>query len=125
MLRNWRKHHFLRWGAIFFLALFAVTAVAEAAVCQIKTDQNGNCLLPCLCCHVAGVMQASPIIYVDRTLPYVQASATAAPILLAAAIFHPPRAQFCPHRFSLTFGCLLPVKTLSVFTERFATKFKP
>lgn len=92
MLRTWRKHPFLRWGALVFLALFAVTALAEAALCQIKTDQNGNCLLPCLCCHVAGVMHASPIFHVEHMTSYVQAPVTAAPVLLFSAIFHPPRA---------------------------------
>ncbi|MDI6854568.1 MAG: hypothetical protein QME75_13305 [Deltaproteobacteria bacterium] len=74
------------------LGLFAVMAVADAAVCQINTDQNGNCLLPCICCHVAGVIHASPIIHIEQVTAHVQAPVTTAPALLASTIFHPPRA---------------------------------
>ena len=92
MLSGWRKHHYLRVGALILMAFFAVAAVADAAVCQIKTDQNGNCLLPCICCHVAGVVHASPIIHVEQVTTYLQAPVTIAPVLLVSPLFHPPRA---------------------------------
>ncbi|MBI4644581.1 MAG: hypothetical protein HY790_07725 [Deltaproteobacteria bacterium] len=66
--------------------------MADAAVCQIKTDQDGNCLLPCICCHIAGVINASPIIHVENVTTYVQASVIVAPARLVSAFFHPPRA---------------------------------
>ncbi len=91
MLKSWQKHQSLRWGAILLLGLFALMAVADAAVCQIRTDQNGNCLLPCICCHVAGVIHASPVIYVEHLTTHIQTPVTAAPVLLASNIFHPPR----------------------------------
>lgn len=86
-----RKHRYLRWGAFLLLALFAMMAVADAAVCQIKTDEDGNCLLPCICCHVAGALHASPFIHIEPVIFYVQAPVKTAPVLLASAIFHPPR----------------------------------
>ena len=74
------------------LGLFAVMAVTDAAVCQIQTDQKGDCLLPCICCHVAGVIHTSPVILVEHVTAYVHTLVTTAPALLTFTIFHPPRA---------------------------------
>lgn len=92
MLNGWRKNHYLRVGALVLLAFFAVAAVADAAVCQIKTDQDGNCLLPCFCCHVAGAIHAGPIIQIEPLTTYVPAPVIIAPVFLVSAFFHPPRA---------------------------------
>jgi hypothetical protein len=76
---------------MFCLALFAVLAVADAAVCQIKTDQNGNCLLPCLCCHAAGVVHVSPMIHTEQVTSYRPMPTIIETVLLPVHIFHPPR----------------------------------
>ena len=92
MLNDWRNYPYLRWVALLLLALFTVTAVADAAVCQIKTDQNGDCLLPCICCHVAGVIHAIPTIHIEQVTTLVQAPVAKPAVLLVSPIFHPPRA---------------------------------
>lgn len=92
MLSGWQKNHYLRIMALILLAFFMVAAAADAAVCQIKTDQNGNCLLPCLCCHIAGAIHASPIIHFENATSYVQVPVKAVIVLLASSFFHPPRA---------------------------------
>ncbi len=74
------------------MAFFMVAAVADGVVCQKITDQEGNCLLPCLCCHIAGAILANPIVHDEYATPYVQALITSAPVLLVSTLFHPPRA---------------------------------
>jgi hypothetical protein len=92
MLSDWRNYPYLRWTALLLLALFTLAAVADAAVCQIETDQNGNCLLPCICCYVSGVIYASPTIYTEHAIPLVRAPVPRTLELLVSTIFHPPRA---------------------------------
>jgi len=74
------------------IAFFMIAAAADAVVCQKITDQSGNCLLPCLCCHVAGAIHASPIINVEYATSYVQVPVTIAPVIMVSTFFHPPRA---------------------------------
>lgn len=92
MLSDWRKRHYLQILALILLAFFMVAAAADGAVCRIKTDQNGNCLLPCICCHVAGIIHTSPVIHLENVTPYAQVPVTIAPVFLVSTFFHPPRA---------------------------------
>jgi hypothetical protein len=90
MLRSWRQRRYLQLGALLLVALFAVTVVAGAAVCQIKTP-NGKSLLPFPCCHVTGAIYAGSVItLIEPLTPYFQAPVTIIPALLVFAIFHPP-----------------------------------
>lgn len=92
MLSDWRKYRCLRWGALILIAFFMVASAADAVVCQKMTDQEGNCLLPCLCCQVAGAIQASPIIHVEKVTAYFQVPVKTMTVLLVSIFFHPPRA---------------------------------
>ncbi len=92
MLSDWRKYCYLRWGLLLFTAAFMFAAAADSLVCQKITDQDGNCLLPCLCCHVAGAIQANPIIHVENPTSYIQVAVAVAPVIMVSAFFHPPRA---------------------------------
>jgi hypothetical protein len=91
MLSDWRKYRYLWWGALILMGFFMVATAADATVCQIKTDQDGNCQLPCLCCHIAGAIHASSFINVDHATPYVQATVSQPPVILVSPFFHPPR----------------------------------
>ncbi len=92
MLSNWRKYRCLWWGMLSLTAVFMIAAAADAVVCQKITDQDGNCLLPCLCCHLAGAIHASPFIHVKTAISYVQVPVAVAPVIMVFAFFHPPRA---------------------------------
>lgn len=92
MLSGWRKHQYLRVAALLLMAFFAVATATDAVVCQKITDESGNCLLPCLCCQVAGAVNASPIIHVEYVTPYTQVPVAMAPVITVSAFFHPPRA---------------------------------
>lgn len=87
MLSDWRKYRYLRWGMLLLLAFFMVAATADAVVCQKMTDQNGNCLLPCLCCHVVGAVHASPIIHIECATSYFQLPITIAPVIMVSTFF--------------------------------------
>jgi hypothetical protein len=92
MLRNWRQHRCLQWGALLVVALFAVTVVAGAAICQVKPP-NGKSLLPFPCCHVTGAIYAGSLVTpVEPLTPYFQAPVAIVPALLVSSIFHPPPA---------------------------------
>lgn len=92
MVRSRQTYQLLHLVAIFLLAVFAVAAVADAAVCQKITDQDGNCLLPCICCHIAGVIFTTAIIHTEHATIYVQAPPNTALVVFASTFFHPPRA---------------------------------
>jgi hypothetical protein len=74
------------------MAFFMVAAAADAVVCQKITDQNGNCLLPCLCCHITAAINASPIIHGEYATSYFQIPVTIASVIVVSSFFHPPRA---------------------------------
>ncbi len=69
-----------------------IAAAADAEVCQKITDQNGNCLLPCLCCHIAGAIHANLIVHDEYMTSYFQMPVNVAPVLVVSTFFHPPRA---------------------------------
>jgi hypothetical protein len=93
MLRNWRQRRYLQGGALLLAVLFAITVAAGAAVCQMKTHQNGNSLLPFPCCHVTGAIYAGSLVTpVEPLTPYFQAPVAIIPALLVYSIFHPPHA---------------------------------
>ncbi len=92
MLSDWRKYRYLRWGALLLLAFFMVASAADAVVCQKITDESGNCLLPCLCCHVAGAVHANPIIHAENVTSFAQVPVIIAPVITVSTFFHPPRA---------------------------------
>jgi hypothetical protein len=93
MLRNWRQHGYLQGVSLILLALFVVTTGAGAAVCQIKTHQNGHSPLPFPCCHVAGaIFPGTLITHLEPLTAFFQPPVTIVPALLIAAIFHPPHA---------------------------------
>ncbi|MDD2900954.1 MAG: hypothetical protein PHU44_00795 [Syntrophales bacterium] len=81
----------MRVVTLLLIMVFAFAAVAEAVVCQKVTDRDGNCLLPCICCHIAGVIHVSPIIHAENVTPYSQVPVAMAPMLLVSTFFHPPR----------------------------------
>lgn len=92
MLTNWRKNSYLHLGALLLVGLFVGMVVADAAVCQIKTDASGNCLAPGICCHIIGALDTTPLLLAEQVVPHVPVPDTKAAVLLAATIFHPPRA---------------------------------
>jgi hypothetical protein len=92
MLRKWRKHSYLRLGALLLVGLFVGVVVADAAICQFKTDKNGNCPLTGICCHIIGALNTNPIILLEQVAAHDSAPDNAASRLLSSTIFHPPRA---------------------------------
>jgi hypothetical protein len=74
------------------MVFFMVAAAADTVVCQKMTDQNGNCLLPSLCCHIPGAINASPIIHAEYAASYFQIPVTIASVIVVSSFFHPPRA---------------------------------
>ncbi|MEJ2071599.1 MAG: hypothetical protein P8X58_14575 [Syntrophobacterales bacterium] len=57
------------------VGLFVGMVVADAAVCQIQTDGNGDCLVPSICCHIIGALNTNPFILVEQVTAYVPLSA--------------------------------------------------
>ena len=92
MLRKWRQNSYLRLGALLLVGLFVGMVVANAAVCQIQADQNDNCFVPSICCHIIGALNTNPSIQMEQVTAYVPPPDTAAVVLLPSTIFHPPRA---------------------------------
>ncbi len=92
MLSGWRKHRYLQVAALLLMAFFTVATAADAVVCQKITDESGNCLLPCLCCHVAGAVHANHIIHVEHVTPYIQVPVNIPLVIMDSTFFHPPRA---------------------------------
>ena len=92
MLSKWRKHSYLRLGALILVGLFVGVVVADAAICQFKTHKDGNCPLTGICCHIIGALNTNPIILVEQVTAYVPTSDNAAAVFLSSTIFHPPRA---------------------------------
>jgi len=91
MLIKWRKHSCLRLGALLLVGLFVGMVAADAAVCQLKTDQNGNCPLTGICCHIIGALNTNPVFLVEQVTAHVLVPDNLAAVLLAFTIFHPPR----------------------------------
>ncbi|MBW1991775.1 MAG: hypothetical protein JRI59_06605 [Deltaproteobacteria bacterium] len=92
MLSHWQKHPYLRVGVFFLVALFAVVAVADAAVCQTNIHHDGHCLLPCICCHAVLAIQTGPDIRSQEpVVTCILAPDQVSPVLLPSSIFHPPR----------------------------------
>ncbi len=92
MLSDWRTYSCLRWGVLLLMAFFMIAAAADSMVCQKITDESGNCLLPCLCCHVAGAVHANLIIHVENVTSFALVPVTIAQVITFFAFFHPPRA---------------------------------
>ncbi len=93
MLSNRRQHRYLRVGVLIFVALFAVTTVACAGLCQMKAQQNGHSLLPLPGCHVAGAIDAGPmLVHIEPLSAFFHGVAAIVPAMLIRTIFHPPHA---------------------------------
>jgi hypothetical protein len=85
------QYKILRAVAISLIVVFTIAAVADAAVCQKIDNADGNCLLPCICCHSPGVIFTTSIIYTENVTKFVQSPLRTAPIFLVSTLFHPPR----------------------------------
>ncbi len=92
MLESRLKYTLLRALTISLIAIFTIAAVADATVCQKMDNADGNCLLPCICCHTPGVIFTTSIIYTENVTKFVPAPLSTSPIFLVSTLFHPPRA---------------------------------